>query len=402
MDQNSEKTVIVQEQGAAPAAIVPDLSFPLAPAGARPKWMAEVVEGEVREGVRKFMLSIKENPTDIRLTTQVYKLGESGSKELLPHTALYERKISVVMKESQDGSPTNKSLLQIKQELDQINPAILANQPIPVKVLVFFSKSRLPKAQEVLDMIYAKRETVMSTVNGIKEGLWETKDRLLANLTDIATIYDGLVKGHQLLERDIYFGELLREELTAFVAQTDDPVAKQNLEQVLADLTTAVINLRSEETANQLFFAGAQKLAQVTNMQISNITGIVRLLERSVLANLGLRVASAEIAESVNVTEQLKHSIGQTILDTTKQIGDTADKMNQARSSALINMESLEQSCVAMEEMYAKQAAANKMVIEVGGQTAAKLKELSGRLRKRVEGEQGVTTPLLSREGGAA
>jgi hypothetical protein len=381
-------------------ALTPGIAFPVATTNvARPAWMTAEEDAEVCESVGKFMAIIKGNPSDVRLTTQVYKLGEAGSKELLPHTALYDRKIAVVMQESKEGSPTNKSLLQIKQELDTINPAILAQQPITVKALVFFSKTRLPKVQEVLDMVYARRETVISTVDGIKKGLWETKDRLIANLTDIATIYDGLVKGHHLTERDIHFGELLRVDLQSVVDQTEDPIAKQNLEQVLADLTTVIINLRSEVAANEIFFAGAQKLAQVTNMQLSNITGIVRLLERSVLANLGLRVASAEIAESVNVTEQLKGTIGTTILDTTKQIGATADQMNKARASALINMESLQQSCKAMEEIYEKQAAANKMVIEVGGQTIGQLKELTGRLRKRIEGQDGVAAPLLEKGG---
>jgi len=261
-------------------------------------------------------------------------------------------------------------------------------------VAILFTKMRLPKAQEVLDMIYSRRETVKSTVDGIKAGLWETRDRLTANIADLAAIYEGLLKGERLVERDRYFGELLIEKLTLYLPTIEDAIAKQNLEQVLADVTTAVINLKTEENANYLFFSGAQNLAKLTNMQISNINGISRLLERSVLANLGLRVVSAELATSINVTEQMKKTIGDTIKDTSEQINESTDKLIAARSSATINLDALEAACSQMEEVYEKMATANKEVIEKGGETSKHLSEMNAKLRQRVENSHNQMQPL--------
>lgn len=369
-------------------AMVPTFDVNLTPSSAqnRPQWLDHDGDMLVKNGVEQFMLAIRQNPTDITISTKVYGLGQDGAKELLPNTKLFERKIATIMTENQEGSPTNRTLLQLKQELDQVNPVVLSQQPISVKVAILFSKTRLPKSQEILDMIYARRETVKSTVDGLKVALWETRDRLTTNIADIDAIYKGLEKGQRLIQRDIYFGELLAVELKKEVDMTTDEIAKQNLEQVLADLTTAIINLKTEENANMQFFAGAQNLAKLTNMQASNITSVTNILERSVLANLALRVVATELAASVAATEQLKKTIGDTIADTAKVINQSTDTLIAARSSAAINLEALEEGCKQLEEVFAKQANANREIIEKGTQTSRKLSELTARLSARIDG----------------
>jgi uncharacterized protein YaaN involved in tellurite resistance len=388
-DTDSQKAGLPTTLEVVPAdmAMVPSLEVNLVASSAqnRPQWLTPEMETEVRTGVVKFMELIRQNPTDISLSTKVYSLGQDGAKELMPHTALYERKIKTIMSENQTGSPANKTLLQLKQELDQVNPAVLSKLPISVKGFLWMKDNRLPMAQEILDMIYAKRETVQSTVDGIKASLWETRDRLITNLADIGSIYKGLEKGQRLIQRDIYFGELLSEDLSALVAQTTEVLAVQNLEQVLADLTTSVINLKTEENANMQFFSGAINLAKLTNMQCSNITSVTNILERSVLANLGLRVVASELAASVAAVEQLKHTIGETIADTGRIINKTTDIMIEAKASASISIEGLEEGCRQLDEAFNKQAAANHQIIELGTQTSHKLSDLTARMRSRIE-----------------
>lgn len=352
----------------------------------RPSWMKDDEEAKLRENLKEFVSIVKSNPTDVGLAMQVYQLGESGAKELMPHTALYEKKITDIMHTGGTESPVNKNLLQLKQTIDLVNPSVVEKQPIPYKVALFFTKNKLPGSQEVLNIISERRETIMSTITGLKEGLWEMKDTLLSDMNDLVAIYNGLLKGQRLIEKDVYFGQLLHGEIQAFLNGITDEISRQNIEQLLADLTSQIINLQTEENANMQFFAGAQAMAKLTRQQVQNISGLSRLLERTVLANLGLRAVAGELGRSLSITEQMKQTIGETLADTGKQINQYGDQLNNARSQAMINLSGLEKGCVELEEFFTKQAVANRQIIDVGIQTSRQLSGMTSRMRKRVEG----------------
>lgn len=267
-----------------------------------------------------------------------------------------------------------------------INPSAVEKVPIHYKVALIFSRTRFPGSQEVLNIISERRETIKSTIDGLKEGLWRMKDDLVENMNDLVSIYEGLLKGQRLTERDIYIGQLLHGEISKFLSEITDEIARQNIEQVLADLTSQVINLQTEENANMQFFAGAQALAKLTRQQIQNITGLSGLLARTVLANLGLRAVASELGRSLAVTEQMKKAIGDTIADTGTQINQYGDQLNAARANAMINLEGLRKGCEELESFFTKQSDANRMIIKEGMSTSRSLSDMTSRLRKRVEG----------------
>ena len=358
-----------------------------------PKHLLKDVEAKRALIVRvdEMTAGIKVNPADIRLSMHVSNLGKGGAVALLPHTELFEQKLSAVMKEATEGSSTQTSLIAIEVQLDTINPAVLRNTEMGFKqkAFVLFSRtvSRLPKGEEILNLIAERRETVMSTIKGIKSGLWSQKDLLLTNLADLFNIYEGLLAGHRLIEEDIYFAQELHVRVKEIVETLEvGSLERQNMEQFLADLTAAIVRLQTEENANMQFFAGTQQMANATRSQVSNIETYMSLMERAVLANLGLRVAAAQLAKSVAVTGQLRDAIGQTMVDTAGQIADSGEKAAMARAEAAINIDKLEEGCAILEAHFDKMALMNTEIIDKGTQTSRRLQELTGRMRAGGEG----------------
>jgi hypothetical protein len=278
----------------------------------------------------------------------------------------------------------------LKQEIDSINPAIVRQQPISYKVALFLKRTRLPAADEVLDIVYKRRETVQTTIDEMKQGLWKIADDLSENQNDLISIYEGLLSGQRLIERDIFFGQLLSIEVRAYLLTIkDDNISKENIEQFLAELTTQVLALQTEENANVQFFTGSQMISKLTRQQINNIRNLTRLLEKSVLANLGLRVAAAELSQSLRITDAMSQSIGQTIADTGEQLNAAGDTLVRARSSALVNIDELERGCNALNDLLDKQAEANRQVIVRGAETSNRLVEMTQRLRGRISNNDG-------------
>jgi len=302
------------------------------------------------------------------------------------------------------------TLTQLKRHLDTVNPSIVRNEEIDFKekFMGIFNRtvSRVPKGSELLDIIYERKETVGSVVNGLKERLFEQKDMLQKNMVDLVGIYKGLQAGNVLLQRDIYFGQLLHVAAKEFCDTLEaGSMERINMEQFLADLTSIVLGLMTQEAANLQFFAGTQDLSRGTRGQVSNITRYSRLMQDTVLANLGMRVAAKALEASVETTNMMKDTIGNTMVDTAKTIARTGEAIVKSRADATINLDKLEEGFNILNEHYENMAKGNQQIIEFGTKTSARMQAMTETIRNRVEsghsGLLGSDTKKKIAEGGA-
>lgn len=368
----------------------------------RPKWMSDEDDAAAKAMATALVGEVKANPADVRLMLRVGQLGEEGTKQLEPSIALYEKRISGVMDDNQQGSAANLTLMELHKQVELVNPAVLKTKPIPTRLLGWAGRKKLPGAQQVIDMIYENRESVKSTIDGLSRNLIVIADDLRENVEDLACIYDGLLKGQRLIERDIYVGQLAIQELTAYLGSMDPGPEYDNVQQFLADMTAQVVLLMDEENLNLQFFAGAQGVVKLTMSQLKNITGLGRLLKRSVIANLGLSVAARELQSSMEVTEQMRTAIGTTVTDTAGRLEDMGGRMAEMRAKGGVDLDKLEEACQSMERFFAQQARANEVIITQGAVSMNRLADMSSRLRKRAEGGHAGVLEAPQRSEGAA
>lgn len=353
----------------------------------RPNWMTEDDAAAAQAMAKALVEEVKANPADVRLMLRVGNLGQEGSDKIEVSVDLYKKSVSAVMEDNQNGSQANQTLQQLHQQIELINPAVLKTKPVPVRMLGIAYRKKLPGAQQVLDMIYENRATAETTINGLSKNLVVIADDLRANVEDLARIYKGLLDGQRMIERDIYVGQLAIVELTEYLGtmQAGSP-EHSNVEQFLADLTAQAVLLMDEENLNLQFFAGAQGIVKLTMSQLQNISGLGRLLKRSVIANLGLSVAAQELQSSMKVTENMRQAIGNTVADTAGRMEEMGGHMAEMRAKGGVDLDKLEQACQSMERFFAQQAKANETIIREGANSMNRLADMSSRLRKRAEG----------------
>lgn len=350
-----------------------------------PKWMKQPQAAEAHHMADSLIADVKASPADVRLLTRAQTIGREGERSMVQPLALYQKKVAAAFKSNQEGNKTNQTLLDVKRNIDLVNPAVIRKMPIGPRWALGALK-HLPKGEEVLKMIYERRETVESTVNGLVENLRVDAEAKEADIEDIATIYSGLLSAQQLIERDIYVGQLVIQALKEHLTTMDAGPEKDNVSNFVADLTTAVIFRMNEENANLQFFAGAQNFAKLATAQIHLLRNMAPLLQRSVMAALGLNVATAELATSMELTSQIADAIGNTLASTAKNQEDMVGQMIEMRSKGGINLDRLEDACSSLERVFEKEAQANQLIIEQGGTTMRRLTDMSNRLRRRVEG----------------
>jgi len=343
----------------------------------------------IKETINNFMTKLKNNPLDMTLSSDVYKIGNRSAEMALPKVNLYDELIASIMEENQKGPETegtkDYNLLQLKRELDLINPSVLAKTPIKQKVLIFFNKSSIPGKEKIMDMIYSRKETVKSSIDGIKLALLENANGLDNQLADLMMVYKGLYESHKMLKMEIHISQKLFNEIKSYLDNITDPIAKENIQAVLADLTTQVNSLIVEENMNTQFFAGSQLTAKLVREQQNQIRILVRQMEKSVLANLGLRVVAKGLEQSVKTSKALGNAIATTIADTAKSNEKTADILQKARTEGYINLDKLQEGVDALERSFLKQAQANELIIKQGVTVANKVRETTERLEKKID-----------------
>lgn len=367
---------------AIPAELTPPVSEDLTPV--RPKWMKPEDESEAQKMAEALVAEVKASPADVRLLLKAQALGQDGNRMMVQPLALYDKKVTIALRDNQEGSKVNQTLLDLKRQMDLVNPAVLRSKPLPVRWTLGLL-SKVPDGDKVLKMIYESRETVRSTVNGLVENLRIDADNIEANVEDLAQIYRDLLTSQQAIERDIYVGQMVLRDLKEHLASMDEGPERENVMQFTADLTTQVISLMGEENLNLQFFAGAQALAKLSTAQLHNIRNLGRLLQRSVLANLGLNVAAGELVTSMQLTKQLGDAISNTVSQTAADLKKAGSEMTRMRSQGALNLAALESACSDMEQFFEGMARANGQIIELGGQTMRHLEGMTSRLRRRVE-----------------
>ena len=354
----------------------------------RPKAMTDDEDKSLKAKVDEWLEMVKEDPASLKISSDIYRLGTESAQEVLPHTALYDTMIADIMTDNQKGpveGTREYNVLELKKHMDLVNPAVLAQQPILVKGVLWLKKKQLPGADKVLDIIYENRETVKSAVSGLKLALNENANDLDKKLADLIIIYNGMRSADRMLKDDIYFGQLLHVGVHKYLQSMDDGLGKQNIETVLADLTTQVNNLLVEENMYVQFFAGSQQTAKMVRYQQNNLKTMVRLMERAVLANLGLKVVASSLSKSVDMTQAMGDTIAQTMKDTGLTTEKTAGKLRDARTKGNINLDKLKEGMEALVRTYEAEAQANKEIIEKGVAVSKEVKAMTDKLSSHID-----------------
>jgi uncharacterized protein YaaN involved in tellurite resistance len=366
----------------------------------RPKHVDDARDAEIQAAAQAVVAAILENPSDISLTASVYGLGADAEAANAENVSLVDTKIGPVMKEIGTESQLGKSLVQIKANLDLVNPHIVGQTPVEFtdavtkprmwgllgKQIVNQVVSRLPVGgAEVMTVINGRRDTVRETVATLKGHLWAERDKALRHAVELAQVADRLADTQDALQEATYQGQLMWQGLSRALDAEIDPVRKQALTYLVNDLAVKVVDLQTVDQLNIQSRMGAETL-------INNCRGIQILVSRvtntllpSVLTALAVKAAAAQQAELASAAQAIGAAAGDTIAQTAKDIGGVSVAIAKANANALIDVNKLEEACAAYEAM---QKELDQVVADAEQNArgiSVRLSALNGRMRDRAD-----------------
>ncbi|HKL82596.1 MAG TPA: toxic anion resistance protein [Desulfobacter sp.] len=338
-----------------------------------------------------FVGKVRTDPSDWQLGNFVFSLGREIMEKTQAQVSLYDRKMGSVLKNVavEDSSPVAKNILAIKTELDKVNPTIVARteMPLPKKMMGLFTRTvnRLPKGDEILRIIAERKETVNSTIDGIRDHLRNEADQVAFDAAELSQICDALKDIQPALQEHIYLGQLIWQKLTAYLDTVDDPRVKEGLTTLTSDLAMAVVDLQTIDNSNLQTRFGGEMMVRNSHLVQRLVQRTDMILATAVKNALAVRVAAEQQMDALKHLDMVQQAAAETMTDTAKVIGDATVKGAKMSQSMTVNIEALEEACNTYEQAFEAYTAISKETISIASQSSNALGVMNDRFRARTD-----------------
>jgi len=344
---------------------------------------------EIGRDAKQFAESIISDPSNYELGDRIFDLGSSARNLIDTQVSLFDTAIGVVLKDINDkGENTFQgNMMQLKMNIDQINPAMVAREEcISEKVGRIFKKTikRLPKGEEILTIIYERRETTRSTVLGLQNHLRRHGETVNMHAAELITICNTLKDSQPLLHEDIYWGQLAWKFIMERMDKITDPMARENITMLTADLATAVVDSQQLDNMNlQTRYGGGLTIRNARH--VGRVIRSTSTLLGGVAGALAVRAAAAQQLQTMQVANMMQDAIGQTMVDTADQVGKAVVASAEQATRMDKNIAFLQEACNKYE--FAAQALTQVCAntIKVASLSTNKLNEMNTLLRSRAD-----------------
>lgn len=339
----------------------------------------------------EFLEKIKADPANWQLGNFVFGLGQEIMQETQAQVTLYDRKMGTVLKNvaTDQSSPVAKNILAIKTELDKVNPSVVGRTEMPFqkKMLGLFTKTvnRLPKGDEILRIIAERRETVNSTIDGIRDHLRNEADQVAFDASELATICDSLKEIQPKLQEKIFLGQLIWQKLVAHLNTVEDPRIKESLTTLTSDLAMAVVDLQTIDNANLQTRFGGEMMVRNSHLVKRLVQRTDMILATAVKNALAVRVAAEQQMETLQHLDMVQQAAAETMKDTATVIGDAAIKSARMSQSMTVNIDALEEACQTYEQAFETYALISQETINIASQSSNALGKMNERFRARTD-----------------
>lgn len=357
----------------------------------RPGHLEEQAVAALETEADTFVEKVKTDPSDWQLGNFVFSLGRDIMDETQAQVSLYDRKMGSVLRNvaADDSSPVGKNILAIKTELDKVNPTMVARteMPLPKKIMGLFTRTvnRLPKGDEILRIIAERRETVNSTIDGIRDHLRSEADQVAFDAAELAQVCDALKELQPRLQEKIFLGQLVWERLMAHLETVEDPRVKEALTTLTSDLAMAVVDLQTIDNANLQTRFGGEMMVRNSHLVQRLVQRTDMILSTAVKNALAVRVAAEQQMETLQHLDMVQQSAAETMKDTARVIGDAAVKGAKMSQSMTVNIQALEEACDTYEKAFDTYALISKETISIASQSSTALGQMNERFRARTD-----------------
>ncbi len=266
---------------------------------------------------------IELNPSDLDNQAQgkesMESLGLELQKKAAAQSEMLKRPLADLSRRGQDGGPVAKSMIDLKMQVEELDPSKLDLQP------GWFSRSlgKLPGVGSPLKRYFSKYESAQTTIAAIVKSLEQGRDQLTRDNITLGEDQRRMAELSKKLEATIQLAQLIDQKLQYKLDRELDPADHKHkfvAEELLFPLRQRTLDLQQQLAVNQQGVI-AMELVQRNNQEL--VRGVNRSLNVTVSA-LQTAVTVAMALENQKIVLDKMDAINQT---TSSLIAGTASRL---------------------------------------------------------------------------
>lgn len=305
--------------------------------------MLPELDAQVEQFINDTLTLEKYDPVFKERVESIHRLGNSDIlKSATMSNRMLDRPVKLLNNGLfNEGSVIGRSLVDLRRKIDDLNPANQSDMFKPRKLL-----GLIPLGNKVKDY-FDKYRSAQSHLNGILEGLEESKDELLRDNAAIEQEKVELWNSMQRIEQYVYIGKKIDERLSACIAE----IEKVDME-------------KARIVKDELLFYTRQKGIDLLTQQSVSIQGylvldlirknnleLIKGVERASTTTMSALRTAVMTAQALNnqslVLEQVKAlntSTENIIVATSEMLKNQSTAIHQQASGSMIGVEKLQQA----------------------------------------------------------
>ena len=322
-------------QPSTPAEAPPVQAVALVPM--RPKGVDDAAAVQLEQKAGDLAQQVSANPEDRQLGRRLSALGVKDQQKASKEIGLLKTRVGTMMKQLEgEGGEIPKTLLQLRETMDEINPQVLGQSSGLSKLL-----GRVPAVGKVLKRIAMKYETVQTQIDNIMNGLRHGKDKLLQDNAELEQLYEQVGEAQLGVQQSAYMGELLWQKIEDRLVESSDPPERQKLQAMLHRVAMRVQDLRTMEQVNLQFFASIDMTVQNNDTLCEQVDRTVMVTQSLLTVGLAIQAALANQKQIAGAVKSVQASTAAMLEANAAAIGAQTREIGEMQNDPVIALESV-------------------------------------------------------------
>ena len=324
---------------------------------------------------------------ELELTDSITSLGVQAQRGAGGELDLLRTRMGTMLSQEGPGGEIAQDLVDLRLALNQINPHELQDSGGIRKMMRRIPfVGRFSPALKVLEKIAMRYEPVSKQVTLIESKLREGRAMLARDNVELRKLYEQVESQQLPIQKNAYLGELVMNELTGLLENTDDALKVERVRNALHDMSMRVQDLRTMEQVYVQFFVSIEMTRQNNNRLGQSVERTLALGTNVVMVGLAIQSALTRQKRVMEATQRTREFLGELIVANAASIKQHTQEIGDLYNNPIIAMDKITQAHNDLIEAMNEADRLKQEGINVARENIAKLGQLSTDMEQRSQG----------------
>jgi uncharacterized protein YaaN involved in tellurite resistance len=315
---------------------------------------------------------------ELELADGITAVGIQAQRRAGEDLDFLRARVGELLSDKGASGQVTKDLVELRLTLERIAPMMNGRARGLLRALPFSAGM-----VKQLERIAVRYETISRQVVQIERRLAEGRALLRRDNVELRKLYEDVETQQTPIERNIYLGEALMNELQELLSRTTDPMKRDRFQTVLFDVSMRVQDLRTMQEVHTQFFVSIE-MTRVNNSRLGQaVERTLSLTTSTLMVGLAIQAALSRQKQVLAATQRTRQFLGDLVATNAAVIKQQVNEIGDVYRNPVVAIEKLTQAHNDLIEALNTAGRLEAEGIEMAKANVDKLRQLTQDLAQR-------------------